>query len=386
MPQVQTSTPVALLRLVHLRPGISRAAAARSLGMASGLAAETTARLVAARLVLEAPAPPSGQRGRPTTSLLPHPEGPLVAVVSVSHETWQVAVVQVGGKVVTSAGATHRRSLPHVRRSIGTRLQAVHERFGDRVGAYVVAVPGTVTGTRLVQAAVLGWRDVELAALRPSAARATLLAGNDATFAGVAEGRRGAAEGAGSSVHLYFDAGVGGAHLLAGRPVLGATGSAGEFGHMPFGDPSHLCPCGARGCWNTSLDGEAIAALLHDERPADQVSFTRQVIAAARSGGRAEQRALKVVASSLGRGAAGLVNALDPEIVTVGGLGRPLLELMAAEVRDAYEGGLMAFRAAAPPPVVPGRFGDDAPVVGAADEGFATLLTDDGIRLWAERR
>src|ERR1022692_607084 len=91
------SSQAVLLGAVHDRPGIARTSVARQLGMPSGFAAETTARLVALNLLAERPAPPTGSRGRPTTSLHPHPRGPLVAVAAIAHETWRGAAGQLGG-------------------------------------------------------------------------------------------------------------------------------------------------------------------------------------------------------------------------------------------------------------------------------------------------
>jgi hypothetical protein len=88
----------------------------------------------------------------------------------------------------------------------------------------------------------------------------------------------------------------------------------------------------------------------------------------------------RAVASSIGRGVAGLVNGLDPHLVVVGGLGPELLHIAADAVTAAYHDGLMAFRAIPPPPIVPARLGWDAPLLGAADEAFALLLTDEGCR------
>jgi predicted NBD/HSP70 family sugar kinase len=64
-----------------------------------------------------------------------------------------------------------------------------------------------------------------------------------------------------------------------------------------------------RGCWNTSVDGHALARVLGRPAPADEVSFTRGIIAAAAAQQSAELSAIHAIAHSLGRGAAGLVNA-----------------------------------------------------------------------------
>jgi len=88
----RASAAVAILRAVHRQPGAERAEVARELSMTSGLITETVARLSALDLLREHPAPRTGARGRPTTTLDPHPRGPLVVAVAVGHETWWIAV------------------------------------------------------------------------------------------------------------------------------------------------------------------------------------------------------------------------------------------------------------------------------------------------------
>ena len=380
----RTTAAAAMLAAVHATPGITRADAATELGMASGFAAETVGRLAGLQLVEERAAAPTGRRGRPTTSLHPHPAGPLVAVAAVGHDSWRVAVVELGGATVHSAGHPHSGDQSEVVRAVNRSFAAAWRRYGQRIRAFVAAMPGTVHRNRLVHAPNLDWRDLDLVGLRPRAASGVaLIGGNDATFAGIAEQIRGAAAGTATAVHLYVDCGVGGVLVDHGRAALGAAGTAGEFGHLPFGSPSARCSCGASGCWNTSLDGDAIARLLGREAPVNAVAFAAEVLHAAAAGEPAERRAARALGRSLGRGAAGLVNAFDPEMVTVGGLGPALLDVAGGDVEAAYRRGLMAFRATGAPPIVAARFGADGPLAGAAEEGFALVVTDDGIDAWA---
>jgi predicted NBD/HSP70 family sugar kinase len=158
---------------------------------------------------------------------------------------------------------------------------------------------------------------------------------------------------------------------------------AGEFGHMPFGRRDIRCRCGARGCWNTVLDGLALARDLGQSPPADDVTFSRAVFDAARAGRGAERRAVRRAGSALGRGAAGLVNALDPELVTLGGLARELLEIAGDRVEQAYHDGLMATAAGRPPALIPSVLGDRAPLIGASEFGFDHVLTDAALAEWS---
>ncbi len=151
---------------------------------------------------------------------------------------------------------------------------------------------------------------------------------------------------------------------------------------MPFGSPAVLCPCGAHGCWNTALDGHAFARHLGEPAPADEVSYSRQVLAAARAVEGPQRRAVRDVAFALGRGTAALVNALDPELVTFGGLAPQLLEVAGDRVREGYRGGLMRARAEAAPELAPSTLGAQAPLVGAGEHAFDHILTDAALAAW----
>src|ERR1022692_3056315 len=308
---LRTSAQTAITRAVHDHPGVTRAEVAVQIGIPSGFAAETVARLVASRLVSERPALATGRRGRPTTSLHAHPDGPPVA--AITHDTWQVAAVELGGTKVAATQRPHHRNQARVLDAVTAELSQVSRSFGTRVRAAAVAVPGTVAGSELVHAPGLAWHSIDLSALWPHyEPGGEFVAGNDASLAGVAESRHGAGAGAGAMVYLHLDAGLGGTLIEADRAVRGATGTAGEFGHMPFGEPARRCRCGASGCWNTSVDGRALARLLHQRVPADDVSYSRRVLASARAGQPGALSAIRTVGSSIGRGIAGLVNGLDP--------------------------------------------------------------------------
>jgi predicted NBD/HSP70 family sugar kinase len=365
---------------------MTRAQAAAEIGIPSGFAAETVARLIAAELIAERPAPATGRRGRPTALLGAHPDGPLVAAAAIGQETWQVAAVELGGSMMAATARAHDGDQDRVLGAVAGALERIRGQFGARVRAAAVAVPGTVAGSRLVLAPGLSWHEVDLSGLwQHYEPGSEFVVGNDATLAGVAESRRAPGFGAGTMLYLHVADGIGGAVVEAGRAVMGATGAAGEFGHMPFGDPGRRCRCGAMGCWNTSIDGPALARFLPGNTPGDDVGYLRHALTSARVGDPGVLSAIRAVGSSIGRGVAGLVNGLDPHLVVVGGLGPELLRLAADEITAAYHDGLMAFRVVPPPPIAAARLGADGPLLGAADEAFTRLLTDEGLQAWAAR-
>lgn len=375
---------IAVLRLVHAEPGITRSEVARRLDLGSGSATEIVARLRARRLLTEVGPAGARPRGRPSLALVAHPEGPLVGALEISHAGWRVAAVELGGAAVDSTAGRHaRRDATAVVEETRAALRQLHRARGGRIRALAVSVPGTVVADRVVLAATLGWRDVGLGAVVPRGLSGVpLLVGNDATLAGLAEARRGVASGVARALYLTIGVGLGGVELVDGRPVAGATGGAGEFGHMPFGDPGRRCPCGATGCWDLEVDGRAMARSLGRRAPRDPLRFAQIVVEAARGGRRAETLAVTRAARALGRGTGALVNALDPELVVYGGLGADLLGLSPRVLRDAYRGALMRHRRRTPPTLCVGTTGEHGSLVGASEAAFDAFFTTDGLEGW----
>ncbi|WP_419219494.1 ROK family protein [Gordonia sp. CPCC 206044] len=380
-------TAARLIDLLRTHPDITRAAAAAELGIGSGAATDLLARLRRAELVDEVPAPARG-RGRPTTLLRPHPRGPLVIAADLGATGWRVATADVGGAPVVEAAASRLHRDP--RRVLGDMAEAIRviqKRDSSRIRLVSVAAAGTVSDDRLVQFTPRGWMDVDLSQLTsglPRRVHLPMSVGNDATLAGLAEARTGSARGVGTVLHLIVTTGIGGALIVDGVPTTGAHGAAGEYGHLPFGDRTQLCACGAHGCWNLTVAGDALADLRGDPPPRNPVAYAHRLLDRASGTDASAGHAFTTVARSLGSGIAGLVNVHDPDVVTLGGLASPLRAAATGEFDSAYLGGLMAFRKNAPPPVLDGIHGDDGPLVGAALLGLDRITTPDALAQWAE--
>jgi predicted NBD/HSP70 family sugar kinase len=369
-----TLTPreLELLQLAHSRPGLTRAHAATALDAGSGTVTMLTRSLVAARLLEERRAQPTGGRGRPTTELAAHRGGPLVLSGIVDHENWRISAAQIGGEIVAVEGGTHDGQdgaalVDNLREGAAVLL----DRFPGRVLGMAVALPGVVQGTRLLDAPFLGYRDVELRFAWPG--QGPFVAGNDATFAALAEARRGAATDAKLHLHLHLDAGLGGAVTAAGEVLVGAQGLGGEFGHMPFGNPALRCPCGAMGCWTTAVGAGALAMALGERLPRDALSYARRVLERAQGGEAPAYLAVAGMAACLGRGIAGLVNGLDADLVTLGGLAPLVAEVAPEALSAALDGGLMRWRRHDPPPIRGAALGDAAVQVGGAEQVWSQL-------------
>lgn len=92
------------------------------------------------------------------------------------------------------------------------------------------------------------------------------------------------------------------------------------------------------------------------------------------------------VVTALGYGIAGLVNAHDPDVVTIGGLAIPLRAAAEDTFTEAYLSGLMTFHRGAPPPVLQATHQPDGPLRGAAALALDHLTSEPAIASWVAHR
>ena len=169
---------------------------------------------------------------------------------------------------------------------------------------------------------LVGFRDIALAERLSDALRTRVYLDRDTCMAAIAEGLVGAARGAKDFVYVTVSTGVGGGIVSGGRMLRGVTNTAGEIGHWPVGfqpDPSRAasddiprCGCGSFGC----VEAFAAGAKLAEQYGAKGAS---EVYAAAERG---EPRAKGLIVRAeraLANLAVGLVNALNPSVIVIGG-------------------------------------------------------------------
>jgi glucokinase len=206
---------------------------------------------------------------------------------------------------------------------------------------------------------------------------------NDATAALVAEWRYGAARRARNVLMLTIGTGVGGGMVVDGRIVRGASGAAGELGHIVIDESGPPCPgnCPNHGCLEAFVSGPALALEGRARAEADPGSGLGRALAAGREitgplvtelahdGDEAARAAVAELGRHLGVGITSLVNVFNPEAVVVGGGLVAAGELLLAPARA-----VVAERALVPARdqvrIVPARFGDESGMLGAAALAF----------------
>jgi fructokinase len=211
---------------------------------------------------------------------------------------------------------TPRDDYPATVAAIAALVDAADRELGGQ-GTVGIGIPGTLSAlTGRVKNANSTWlnhrplrEDLQAALGREvriqNDANCLAVSGADVVFAAIL----GTGVGAGIAVH--------------GRPLSGANGIAGEWGHVPLPAPRDderpgpRCWCGRTGCIETWLSGPALATdhLRTSGEPLDAVVLA----ARAAAGEPAALASLERWLGRLARGLAMVIDVLDPDVIVLGG-------------------------------------------------------------------
>jgi len=187
---------------------------------------------------------------------------------------------------------------------------------------------------------------------------------NDANAAALGEKWMGAGREVNDMVLLTLGTGVGGAVLSDGRLLRGARGRAGHFGHVSLDPDGPRSITGMPGALEMQFGDCTVA-----ERSGGRFSTTAALVSAHRAGDAAAtavwRRSVRALACALG----GAINAVDPELIVLGGgiaqAGEALFAPLAEEMErcEWRPGGARV-------PIVAATLGEWAGAIGAARNAF----------------
>lgn len=198
------------------------------------------------------------------------------------------------------------------------------------VGVGAAGLTDWQSGTVLL-ASNLGWKDVPLKEyLSRELGGIRVEVDKDTNVAALAEARLGAGRTFDHFLYVTAGTGIGGGIILNGTLYRGATGGAGDIGHVVVDPDGPLCGCGDHGCVEVFASGggivararDALADGLSEAAPSSMVAknLTAQaVFDAAVRGDALAARIVEKAGSSLGLVLADYVNINNPEAIVLGG-------------------------------------------------------------------
>ncbi len=268
----------------------------------------------------------------------------------------QTRVAAVGEGQILARRAFPTRGIREVERAIREVLVEVGWPQPTTIGVGAPAPMDMRAGRILGCPNLPHWNGVEVTQDLGRAFGCPVSLANDATCAAIGELTYGCR--ARDFVYLTWSTGIGGGIVSGGRVVWGASGQAGEIGHIVLQPDGPPCACGKRGCLEALAGGASLA-----RRAAAELGTSlsaRQLVERA-AHDTAARRLIASACRALGQGIAILWEILEPERIVLGGgltrswatLGPQVLSAARAMARGE-------------PRLERTRLGDDVGLLGAA--------------------
>lgn len=359
-----------MLAVLQAGGAVSRADLMRRTGLSRSTVSSLVRHLVEHGLVRESAdrgTPHNGRGGRPPTLLELIPSSALVVGVDLGHRHVRVALARLDSQVVEEQAIDHdvdtdpAETLDRVAGLVERLLDAHGSSLAD-VRGVGMGVPGPVDRAGRMTSGILpAWRG-----LRPAEAladRIGLLAfiDNDAHMGARGELAYGAASGHRDVLYVKASTGIGAGVIVDGRLVGGATGEAGELGHVQVDENGVMCRCGSRGCLETVVSAGRLLEFLQSTH--DDPLTIPKILQLAESGDQGVNRAMADAGRRMGRVLADVCTILNPERIVLGGaIGSVSATLVG--IRESIDRYAQPNSAAAVT-VVPGALGERAEVLGA---------------------
>jgi glucokinase-like ROK family protein len=333
--------------------------------------------------------------GRPATLLTLNPAAGYIVSCEIGIGFLEVLVTDFAPQAIWQVkeqiepGTAQSEVLDHM-------LVLLHEAVkrgkpsADKLLGIAVGVPGMVdhTSGNILFAPNLKWRNVPLLTLLENESfGAPIFVDNEANMAALGEHYFGAAQEYSEILYLSGNVGLGGGFLSNGQLRRGASGMAAEYGHMTMDPHGELCNCGNYGCWETLVSQNSLYKKITNAVQSGEPSMLTEkvegqwerlsvemIVEAAKVGDKVAIRSLAEIGHSLGIGIASLLNALNPEIVVLGGILSIASEFLLPVVSDEIQKRALLWNRESVM-VIPAAHGSDASVKGGIATVYQSILS-----------
>ena len=354
---------------------MSRADLARELSVTRSTASSIVSSLVGAGFLTEEEPERTGDKnartGRPGILINLRPEHAIFIGADIAVGRITIVALNLNREPVTSRVIVTKHGRDVEPAAVVDELSAgIRAVLGElpsvqAVRGIAVAVPGLIDRYgNVVRAPLLGWKDVALNELLAASLENIEVSkfDNDANAFAFAHLHSPSLDGPREAVYLLMDAGVGGCVVSDGNILRGASGYAGEIGHMTVGEEGFASITNVRGSLESFVGRQAVLERFRQLGgvETDLAGF----IAAVDRGDEPAKSTLLDWAKYLGRACATITSLLNPERIVLGGAVAALLSRARSELLESMRENLLQGSHEALVEV--STMGPEAPATGAA--------------------
>lgn len=239
------------------------------------------------------------------------------------------------------------------------------------IGVGIAGIIDSRTGVVRYSPNLYEWNDVKLGQILKKEFTIPVRILNDVNAFCLAEWQYGAAQGYDNVFLFTLGTGVGGAAICEGRPLFGANGFAGEFGHTVIEYDGPRCTCNNYGHLERYVGARYIVANAKRRMQKGHSSLrkytklTPKIIAQeAKKGDKISKEVFAEIGFYVGIGVTNIIALFDPDVIVISGgvsrAGRILFDPIRKTVAKRLFGA--QFRNYK---IIPAQLGDDAGILGA---------------------
>lgn len=329
-----------ILILLQQAGPLSRADLARRTGLARSTITAAVSSLLDERIVAESQRRKIDGRGRPSVAVSLAPGGRAAigvdfgfrhvrgVAVDLAHNLMAFEELELGSDYTIQVGMNAAmKVVAQLKRKSGISDQNL---IGIGVG---LPSPTSHEGVTTRSAMIPKWSGTNVKRLFEERISCPIVVENESRLAARAEHVWGAAKGTQNFAYLKLHSGVGGAILANGIFISGQNGGAGELGHVSLDPIGPICRCGNRGCLEVYA---GIPAVLAQIQSVHSDVTLQGLLALYRENDPAASRVLSDTAKRVAQVASMQCNALNPELVLIGGAlaeaGKPFVTRIKSEM------------------------------------------------------
>ncbi|SFL64469.1 ROK family transcriptional regulator [Halanaerobium salsuginis] len=264
----------------------------------------------------------SSNGGRKPVYIKVNPKKGYMLAVNIGVNNCQLFLFDLNFSVISAQNfildqnQTAQASLLEIKDKIETVLSDQQIK-AEKILGLGIAVPALINRAkkRLEFAPNLGWKKLAISEVLAEYFSFPILIENEAKAAVIGE-KEFIYPDDDNLVFVSINEGIGCGIILDGKLYTGASGNAGEFGHLIIDSDGPVCHCGNNGCWETMASENYLKNNI-SKYLAREVSLVE--IAQLDFGENNLDQLLKEYAANIGIGLVNIINSLSPEQIIIGG-------------------------------------------------------------------
>jgi len=263
--------------------------------------------------------------GRKPIQLMINPHKAYIFSIEIEVNQIKIVMFDLEIKVVTKSiipiiyKDNYKKTLKQVFFEMDKMMEEKNLKLDNLLGTGV-AVPGLIDKEKgiLEFAPNLGWKNVYISKIFKDKYNLPVILDNEAKAAAIGE-REFIYPKMDNMVFISINEGIGCGVILNGELYRGASGNAGEFGHIIVDTNGPLCHCGNKGCWETLASESYIVNRYLKLSNSNKELTKKEIYQLGKNGHKKVIEIFNEAGRNIGIGLVNIINGLSPELLVIGG-------------------------------------------------------------------